>query len=110
MCTGGRHSLWPVELSPILVALSIVVILLAVPVALAVRALGAPARVVRQVIPAGVLVGGVLLFAGMAADSWAWVLAVALGVAGIELVMLALWAVVAVLGCLRNQLLRRRRS
>ncbi|GAB3425441.1 hypothetical protein [Flindersiella endophytica] len=98
------------EFSPILFALSIVVILLAVPVALALRAFGAPARVVQQTIPAGVVTGGVLLVAGMMADSWGWVLAFVLGVAGIELATLALWAVVALLGRLRTWALRRQRS
>lgn len=93
------------DVSPLLVLLSLVVIFLAIPIAFAVRALGAPARVVQRVIPAGVLTGGFLLAAGLLADSWAWVLVTVLGVAGLELAALFVCAVVAVAGRLRALLL-----
>ena len=104
----GLLVLRPDDLSTVLVALSMAVVLLGAPAALAVLALGAPAGVVKRILPAGVLTGGALLVTALLVDGV--LLPFVLGVVGIELLTLLLWAVVTLLGRLRDLVFRRRRS
>lgn len=100
----------PDDTTTVLFSLSVAVILLAAPATFALLTFGAPAGVVKRIVPAGVLTGGVLLVAGLVAQGVRALLTFVLCVVGIELITLALWAVVTLLGRLRDWVFRRRRS